>query len=396
MEVTLRKNGWHRKLQEYVFSNPPTFNNLCPYFWLTVFCFILIFIIPVMPIWRSIIWIAKKTVVGFDRFLNWCDRKICQPMFEELAKNMQGEDVAKSWAAYNAEEDKWRYQWELPEEERKEWFFWTKQRFSIYGVTHKERDKRIAKFKLWKKNNPDWEKQLEDIKEKQRIEYAKLVEESKKRREEEDKRQTEKDEREHALSLKKQQKKEEQQRRYELNKERILAAQKKRQKMFTNIVKYTKYLAFALAGALILGLLYVLYLGVSWIVVNVNWMAVLGVLKWIGIALLIIAGVVGVSYLLAKLIKKCVISTEDFPRLKKTAKVTGNIFSDIFKPFGKYFFFPIGGAILWVCAGFFRGIVKVIDGFKFIGMYIKETKGDYCPAINWVEEEQQEKQKVNP
>lgn len=54
MEITLNKNGWHRKLQEFVFRNPPRHNSLCPYFWLTVFCFIFTFMIPIVLIIRFI------------------------------------------------------------------------------------------------------------------------------------------------------------------------------------------------------------------------------------------------------------------------------------------------------------------------------------------------------
>ena len=39
MEVKLKRNGWHKKLQVWTFGdNAPNFNSLCPYFWTTVFC----------------------------------------------------------------------------------------------------------------------------------------------------------------------------------------------------------------------------------------------------------------------------------------------------------------------------------------------------------------------
>lgn len=34
--IKMNKDGYHRKLQEFVFDNPPLFSNLCPYFWFTV------------------------------------------------------------------------------------------------------------------------------------------------------------------------------------------------------------------------------------------------------------------------------------------------------------------------------------------------------------------------
>jgi hypothetical protein len=39
-EVKLRKDAWHYRLQNRMFGPLPTFNNFCPYFWITVFCVI--------------------------------------------------------------------------------------------------------------------------------------------------------------------------------------------------------------------------------------------------------------------------------------------------------------------------------------------------------------------
>lgn len=40
MQVTLRSDAWHARLQMYIFGGVELKPNLCPYFWITVFCVI--------------------------------------------------------------------------------------------------------------------------------------------------------------------------------------------------------------------------------------------------------------------------------------------------------------------------------------------------------------------
>ena len=41
LSVSLSRNGWHRKLQEWTFGKSVIrFGSLCPYFWFTIFCVI--------------------------------------------------------------------------------------------------------------------------------------------------------------------------------------------------------------------------------------------------------------------------------------------------------------------------------------------------------------------
>jgi len=67
MKISLHKNGWHSRLQAYVFGTSRGLDttNLCPYFWLTIAC--LIALTPVA---------LFKGVRGFfrltDDFINWC------------------------------------------------------------------------------------------------------------------------------------------------------------------------------------------------------------------------------------------------------------------------------------------------------------------------------------
>lgn len=54
MGIKLNRNAWHRRLQKYVLDKSTSHiedtMNLCPYFWLTIFCVI---VVPFVFIWRS-------------------------------------------------------------------------------------------------------------------------------------------------------------------------------------------------------------------------------------------------------------------------------------------------------------------------------------------------------
>lgn len=58
MEVNLKSTGWYNKLQEWTLGEmKPELFSLCPYFWLTIFC---ILIIPFTLIVKSVKYVYKK------------------------------------------------------------------------------------------------------------------------------------------------------------------------------------------------------------------------------------------------------------------------------------------------------------------------------------------------
>lgn len=59
LEVKLRKNSWHYKLQGFTFGeSQPELYSLCPYFWLTIFC---VLILPITLIVKPIKYAIKKS-----------------------------------------------------------------------------------------------------------------------------------------------------------------------------------------------------------------------------------------------------------------------------------------------------------------------------------------------
>src|SRR3990167_10492099 len=100
MEITLKADGWHRKLHNFVFgTNTPRYNNLCPYFWLTVFCGIITFIIPIIPIWKILRWSFFVLLSIFDWISVKIDLYVFEPLFERMSRSMDEEEILKSWVA---------------------------------------------------------------------------------------------------------------------------------------------------------------------------------------------------------------------------------------------------------------------------------------------------------
>lgn len=86
LEVKLKKNSWHYKLQGFTFGeNQPELHSLCPYFWLTIFC---VLILPITLIVKPIKYIAKKTK---ERRL---ERE--RQEMEEFLKNMSVDSVLEA------------------------------------------------------------------------------------------------------------------------------------------------------------------------------------------------------------------------------------------------------------------------------------------------------------
>lgn len=90
MQVTLKKDGWHRRLQEFTFDNPIRFTSLCPYFWFTIFCII---VLPFTLIVKGCKTLARKIDDGLD----WVDEKICAPVYESQLLSLSDEDLYLLW-----------------------------------------------------------------------------------------------------------------------------------------------------------------------------------------------------------------------------------------------------------------------------------------------------------
>jgi hypothetical protein len=233
--VKLSRNGWYCRLQKKMFGLEPTFENFCPFFWLTVFC------VLASPFYFTAIGVAGLAVIlfkAFVRLVSMCERPltrmigvvesfallldkcICLPterVFVErydeeqvywlylhsrdmLAKKRGTTDLSSAWKYYVED---------YPEKKHKLW-------------TSLDR-----KFQIWKKMMGDgWDSRIEEI--VVRCEARDLAER----------------ERENRV--------------YKERQERIADAEVRRRKMLTTIVQYTKYVAPVVVGILILLVSYAL------------------------------------------------------------------------------------------------------------------------------------------
>lgn len=348
MEVTLKSNGWHRKLQTFVFPNAPKYNSLCPYFWLTVFCAIFTFIIPIVPIIK----LVKLFMLGTTDLFNYINKVICVSTLDAIIKKMEESDLLNSWAAYSFERE-YAMRYTFTNDQFNDWAFWVNDVASVQEVSSRIRKKQLKRFERWKELNPNWKEIIDNIKTQKRAEYEKRVEEAKIRREERFKQQEK-------LEMEKWRKRREEEEKSQKTAER-------RRLMFTKIAVYTKWLAYAIAAALIVAILYGAYcLYLYLITANIPW-------RKIGEVILVALSIIAASYFTgllitgSKLLRRCNLSLDE----SKLAKVLNKV----------------GQGIMWTLTFIYKYIIKPIGKlFSFIGMYIKSTKDGYCPAINWEEE----------
>lgn len=359
MEVTLSKNGWHRKLQKFVFSDPPHFYNFCPYFWLTIFCIIVTFIIPAIPIWKVIRFIFLSFAWVMDKILDLFEKIICEPMVRHFAETMDEENIIKSYHCHLWDLDNfWNDTFaNYTEEQKKEYNFWSDDYSRILDMYSDKRKKLAKKFELWKQKNKNWESKIEEIKERQKKEYYDRKEREQKLWAEIAERQLKAEE--------ERRKKEEQAYQNKIN----------RQKMFNTIMKFTKWVSYILGSVIICFCLYWVYVFLNWTYNSINWN---GVFTWMvsmskpfGIGLLISISTVALCYISFNLGKKCTISFKDI-------HVPGWIVK--FIEGTEKFFIKVWAAMCWIGAG-----------FKFFFIFIKSVKENYCPGIKWVDSNSMQK-----
>lgn len=368
MEVTLSKNGWHRKLQTFVFPSAPMYNSLCPYFWLTVFCFLITVPFPIVPIIKLVglffmgVWWAVKKLIWV------CTNKICNPLLDYVAKNLPEPEIVKYHTAYLRQET-----WRLTDSEYPEYAFWS-DAMDLGQVGYKKRDKYAKKFQAWKETTPDWQNKITEIRMRLKAEW----EARKVQKETEWIKKQELEQKEYHAQRERKGRREERRRKQAL----------RMQKFFTFIVKYTKWLAWVFMAAVIGVLAYFLFEGVTWlfhVIDKIHWDHVWHYTK-IGFEMLVLdTAAVMIIIFIFKLIRKCVISLGDFPRMRKFWSWLGrgmNRFADWSGP-----------KLVRVAKAIGSFFVAIGSVFRFIWMYAKATKENYCPAINWVEDE--ERRKVN-
>lgn len=346
MEIKLKKNGWHHRLQVYVLGRlTPEFMNFCPYFWITNFCILVTFIIPIVPLVKAISWIVRGISSLFEAATDWFDRAICEPLMKSSALGMDDESLIKAWSIHSylnftpRTDDDWA-----------DYSFWTGKYFkkSPSSYKFKVRDDMDKKFELWKVNTPNWEQRLAKIKDQRKKDWEVNQLEQEKTRN----------------RLAEQEVK---------NREKTERAKVFKQKAFTAIIKYTKWLSIVIGLALLSWVGYWVYVFINWAWDHFNYAKFLTILKYVGSAIVVTVILFGIIFLFIKLFKSIAC------RCLGACKLFDNAFCRFL---GKH----ILASLIWVGRGLVVIGVAIGGFFKFFIDYIMAVKQDYCPGIVWEED----------
>lgn len=143
MGLKLNRNAWHRKLQKYVLglgtSRYDDMPNLCPYFWLTIFC-----IVALVPKWvgSKVIKLFNKIVSPIDRLVAHFDNWYYSSCSPDLVMWWYDKSYSKylKWCSHNKLD---RYAREKMEQE-----FYARQKYKRDAQAKKEADRRKRMNKI--------------------------------------------------------------------------------------------------------------------------------------------------------------------------------------------------------------------------------------------------------
>lgn len=177
MEIKLNPLGWHKKLQRYVFPEIPEFQNFCPYFWITIFC---LFAVSFVWLAKTGAGIANRYIIPAMEFLgtkiDWfIENCFCIPLDRLLLLNLDGDSL---FNVYDVSEEAFikRNTWMTTEEAKQEY----KERYGDRGV-YKGRRNANQKYERWKKLHGDnWQTILDGVVARRKLEQERQAEEENK------------------------------------------------------------------------------------------------------------------------------------------------------------------------------------------------------------------------
>lgn len=343
MEVSLKRDGWHCKIQRWTFgSKTPQFNSLCPFFWLTIFCLLVSPVVAlrdlvkfvVIGILKALDFAIYHSVSFRESLISYVDIKVCQPLYESkmerVVSDLTDEEAFDLYFyvcyAGNIRPKSWNDDVVADDFSITKWKSWV---WSNDGDAPVKKAKApLYQLEKWtNKFGPGWQERFVELHKlaKQRRE---LQEQARKKAEEAKK-----------------------------------AREERWRKFFNNVAVYTKYLVLLVAGIVGVYLLYGLSIVGLWFYENAGAFAEFfvwffgGLFSLIVLVLLVIAGLAAVFFLCTvafKLLKKCNLFTVKprarDPWLVRVAKVVSSALSPV---------------------------------VSFFVMYFKAVKQNYCPRINW-------------
>lgn len=357
-EVKLSKKSWHYKLMKFTWGqSTPNLWSFCPYFWLTIFNFI---ILPITLVVR-----------GFQEFVKFLDRKLFIEPYERFLKAMAEDELfigavldhdVSSKKIPQKSMFKKRSIWDFASDLEK---YLVKKWGTEWEYDEKYRKKRAEIYQKY------WQHRDELRKRRDEAEALKYRERESKRRELLKKREANQKKLEKYLSP------------FFFLGEKISTSFFKISTFFKNpdvykIVKITKQtVSFIIVSALILTAGYFLFWGVSYLYnffkvdMNWSWKFFLTGQKYIFYGMSFIWAGAIIGYLLVKSLKK------PFEKFTEWVRETDFDIPVSLEPFIKLMKFIFVAPFMFL----------LIKPFSFFMMYFKAVKNDHCPAIIWEDDE---------
>ncbi len=150
MQVKLSSNAWHAKLHIWTFGEVQLRHNLCPYFWLTVFCII---VSPVVGLFKVIRALLLKAVQPIDQALDYIENRKKQRAFEKKLADVKRLSLFDAYLLYQ----------EILE--IRKLFDMTPRHYYNPKDYMIPRDRKLyEKWELWESENPEWEKLFQENK----------------------------------------------------------------------------------------------------------------------------------------------------------------------------------------------------------------------------------------
>lgn len=381
--IQLSTDQWHYKLIKFVFGkmtpDPTTMVNLCPYFWILIASlFLVVFITPFKLLGWLLKWIFEEIIASIERQEESRSRRWVSGLSKVEALELYSQ-------ATEGYEEYLRSRFlRIPKR--------IAEKTSKWGLLDK-----WARSQGYNASDPDYKEKLEEafklVREERKTLLAELdgirsekwKKDAEKRRCKEDRERKIEERMDSITNI------------FNPSIKKVKKALTFKANDYTSIIKITKqFVGLLLTGILAVATFFLVQLTlwfIFWLINIWYWPNIVYFLGCFGAAIVIIAALVGLAYLIQYLSEKAKEYREDNDII--IWYVRPFIYLDIGTySFGKFVFYYPGRFIfysfLWKCivVGLIYGILKsfwnaIIKAIGIFGEYFGSSYTDYCPGIKW-------------
>lgn len=177
MNYTLKRDGWHFRLQRWTFGDDlPRFNNFCPFFWLTIFCMMVSPLTLVLRLlFRALLLLLDLTDHVVQPIARLLDRIAVKRKVKYEHKIVTFVDKVTDQQAYQL--FRFIYGWRYDYEQTNLTSLYTTYKFDDMRYNKKKLYR--GRFSAWKEKYNDWQKRILTFK---ALEDKKYIEAEEKRK----------------------------------------------------------------------------------------------------------------------------------------------------------------------------------------------------------------------